>query len=163
MTRCRRVIMSIRSGNPVQRGSEAAQKIIYKLWMAGLGKPNRPLRGRSEYESTMEGKQVQVRVEDLEQRLRQLTLLQEAVKKVNSILDLEQLLDEIVGSVAENFGCNRTAVLLWDETTDELEMIALRGFADVHLKGYRFKVGAEGMVGHVGATREVRYAPDVRK
>ena len=98
----------------------------------------------------------------LERRVRQLLLLQETAKKVNSILDLERLLDEIVGGVAEAFGCNRTAVLLKDFTTNELEMIALRGFSNVHLKGYRFKVGGEGMVGHVSATAKMRYAPDVR-
>jgi hypothetical protein len=48
--------------------------------------------------------------EVLERRVRQLLLLQETAKKVNSILDLEKLLDEIVGGVAEAFGCNRTAV-----------------------------------------------------
>jgi sigma-B regulation protein RsbU (phosphoserine phosphatase) len=100
--------------------------------------------------------------QEMAQHIRQLLLLQETVKKVNSILDLEQLLDEIVGSVAETFGCSRTAVLLKDDATDELEMIALRGFADVHLKGYRFKIGGEGIVGHVGATHEMRYAPNVR-
>ena len=98
----------------------------------------------------------------LERRVRQLLLLQETAKKVNSILDLEQLLDEIVGGVAEAFGCNRTAVLLKDDVTNELEMIALRGFSNLHLKGYRFEVGGEGMVGHVSATAKMRYAPDVR-
>jgi len=99
----------------------------------------------------------------LERRVRQLLLLQETAKKVNSILDLEQLLDEIVGGVAEAFGCNRTAVLLKDDSTNELQMIALRGFSNVHLKGYRFKVGGEGIVGHVSATAKMRYAPDVRR
>jgi hypothetical protein len=42
----------------------------------------------------------------LERRVRELLLLQETAKKVNSILDLEKLLDEIVGGVAEAFGCN---------------------------------------------------------
>ena len=95
--------------------------------------------------------------------MRQLLLLQETAKKVNSILDLEKLLDEIVGGVAEAFGCNRTAVLLKDDARNDLEMIALRGFSSVHLKGFRFKVGGEGMVGHVSATAKMRYAPDVRK
>jgi phosphoserine phosphatase RsbU/P len=99
----------------------------------------------------------------LERRVHQLLLLQETAKKVNSILDLEKLLDEIVGGVSEAFGCNRTAVLLKDGATNELEMIALRGFSNVHLKGYRFKIGGEGMVGHVSATAKMRYAPDVRK
>lgn len=90
--------------------------------------------------------------QSLERRIRQLLLLQETAKKVNSILDLEQLLDEIVGGVAEAFGCSRTGVLLKDETTNELEIVALRGFTNVHLKGYRFKIGGEGIIGHVSAT-----------
>src|ERR1700678_2748629 len=98
----------------------------------------------------------------LERRVRQLLLLQETAKKVNSILDLEKLLDEIVGRVAEAFGCNRTAVLLKDDARNDLEIIALRGFSNVHLKGYRFKVGGEGLVGHVSGTAKMNYAPDVR-
>ena len=98
----------------------------------------------------------------LERRIRELLLLQETAKKVNSILDLEQLLDEIVGGVAEAFGCNRTGVLLKDETADELEIVALRGFTNVHLKGYRFKIGGEGIIGHVSAAGKMHYAPDVR-
>jgi phosphoserine phosphatase RsbU/P len=99
----------------------------------------------------------------LERRVRELLLLQETAKKINSILDLEKLLDEIVGGVAEAFGCNRTAVLLKDDARNDLEIIALRGFSNVHLKGYRFKVGGDGLVGHVSATAKMRYAPDVRK
>lgn len=98
---------------------------------------------------------------NLEQRVRQLLLLQEVVKKVNSILDLEQLLDEIVGSVLEAFGCTQTAVSIKDDSTNELVVIAVKGFSSVY-KGLRFKIGAEGMVGHVAATGIMRYAPDVR-
>jgi len=50
------------------------------------------------------------RVKSLERRLQQLLLLQDTVRKVNSVLDLEQLLDEIVGGVSAAFGCNRTSV-----------------------------------------------------
>ena len=59
-------------------------------------------------------------------------------------------------------GATGRPVLLKDHITNELEMIALRVFSNVHLKGYRFKVGGEGMVGHVSATAKMRYAPDVR-
>jgi phosphoserine phosphatase RsbU/P len=101
--------------------------------------------------------------QSLERRIRQLLLLQETAKKVNSILDLEQLLDEIVGGVAEAFGCSRTAVLLKDDTTDELEIVARRGFINVHyLKGYRFKIGGEGIIGHASAVGQMHYAPDVQ-
>src|SRR5262245_11817230 len=115
--------------------------------------------GRISYRFKMSTDQAQPT--DLAQRVRQLLLLQDAVKKVNSILDLEHLLDEIVGSVAETFGCSHAAVALKDDSQNELEIIALRGFLDVR-KGNRFKIGAEGMVGHVGATGMMRYAPDVR-
>jgi sigma-B regulation protein RsbU (phosphoserine phosphatase) len=100
--------------------------------------------------------------QDNAQRVRQLLLLQDVIKKVNSILDLGQLLDEIVGSIAETFGCTQTAICLKDELRDEIEVIALRGFFDVR-QGNRFKIGAEGMVGHVAATGVMRYSPDVRQ
>ncbi len=102
------------------------------------------------------------RVLELEQRLRQLTLLQEAVRKINSTLDLDELLNEIVVDLADAFGCNHTCVLLFDEASDELEIIAMHGFSDLK-KGYRFKRGKQGMVGHVAVTGQPMYAPDVSK
>lgn len=102
------------------------------------------------------------RVLELEQRLRQLTLLQEAVRKINSTLDLDQLLNEIVIDLAGAFGCNHTALLLFDETGDELEIIAIHGFSDLK-KGFRFKPGKRGMVAQVAVTGQHMYAPDVSK
>jgi len=99
---------------------------------------------------------------ELEQRLRQLTVLQEAVRKINSTLDLDQLLNEIVVDLAEAFGCNRTALLQITEAGDELEIVAIHGFEYVK-KGDRFQRGKQGMVGHVSITGEPMYAPDVRK
>lgn len=95
-------------------------------------------------------------VVELEQRLRQLTLLQEAVRKINSTLDLDQLLSEIVVDLAQAFGCNRTCLLLLNEAGDELEILAIHGFDTVH-KGDRFKPGKEGMVGQVSVTGERRF------
>jgi len=88
---------------------------------------------------------------ELEQRLRQLTLLQDAVRKVNSTLDLDQLLNEIVEDLVDAFACNRAAVLLLNEANDQLEVIAIHGFVNVK-KGDHFKRGKEGMVGHVAMT-----------
>jgi phosphoserine phosphatase RsbU/P len=100
------------------------------------------------------------RVLELEQRLRQLTLLQDAVRKINSTLDLDQLLNEIVIDLAGAFGCNHTALLLFDEASDELEIIAIHGFSDLK-KGFRFKPGKRGMVAQVAMTGQPMYAPDV--
>src|SRR5215467_1607299 len=102
------------------------------------------------------------RVLELEQRLRQLTLLQDAVRKINSTLDLDQLLNEIVVDLAGAFGCNHTALLLFDESRDELEIIAIKGFSDLQ-KGFRFKPGKRGMIAQVAVTGQPMYAPDVGK
>ena len=100
------------------------------------------------------------RVLELERRLRQLTLLQDAVRKINSTLDLDQLLNEIVIDLAEAFGCNHTALLLFDEPSNELEIIAIHGFSELK-KGFRFKPGKRGMVAQVAVTGQPMYAPDV--
>jgi phosphoserine phosphatase RsbU/P len=103
--------------------------------------------------------------DDLDQvlRIEELYLLQRVAQKINSILELETLLDQIVGDVANTFGYNRLAVLLKDEGTEEL-VIAAGWTGELCLKGTRFKIGGgEGMSAHAAATGETFYAPDVRK
>ena len=102
---------------------------------------------------------------DLDQVLRveELFLLQRVAQKINSILDLETLLDQIVGDVANTFGYNRLAVLLKDDQTNEL-VIAAGWTGELCLKGTRFKIGeGVGMSAHAAASGETFYAPDVRK
>jgi phosphoserine phosphatase RsbU/P len=97
------------------------------------------------------------------QLVQELLLLQRVAQKINSILDLDTLLEEIVGDVAETFGYTRSGVLLKDDETNELVIAAVRGWTiNYHKKGERFKIGEYGMVGHVAATGETYYAPDVR-
>ncbi len=100
--------------------------------------------------------------EEQNQQIQELFLLQRVAQRINSILDLDVLLEEIVGDVAETFGYTRSGVLLKDDATNELVIAAVRGWTtNYHLKGERFKIGEYGMVGHVGATGETYYAPDV--
>jgi sigma-B regulation protein RsbU (phosphoserine phosphatase) len=99
---------------------------------------------------------------DQNQHIQELLLLQRVAQKINSILDLDILLEEIVGDVAETFGYSRSGVLLKDNETNELVIAAVRGWTvNYHMKGERFKIGEYGMVGHTGATGETYYAPDV--
>ena len=89
-------------------------------------------------------------------------LLQRVARKINSILNLEELLEEIVGDVAQTFGYLRSGVLLKDDRTNELVIAAVRGWtSNYHMKGQRFRIGEFGMVGHVAATGRTYYAPDV--
>jgi sigma-B regulation protein RsbU (phosphoserine phosphatase) len=99
---------------------------------------------------------------DKNQHIQELLLLQRVAQKINSILDLDILLEEIVGDVAETFGYSRSGVLLKDNETNELVIAAVRGWTmNYHMKGERFKIGEYGMVGHAAATGETYYAPDI--
>ncbi len=100
--------------------------------------------------------------EDQNQRIQELFLLQRVAQRINSILDLDVLLEEVVNDVAQTFGYSRSAVLLKDDAANELVIAAVRGWTiNYHVKGERFKIGAFGMVGHAGATGETYYAPEV--
>ena len=92
----------------------------------------------------------------------ELLLLQRVAQRINSILDLDLLLEEVVSDVAQTFGYSRSGVLLKDDETNELIIAAVRGWTvNYHMKGERFKIGEYGMIGHVGVTGETYYAPDV--
>jgi sigma-B regulation protein RsbU (phosphoserine phosphatase) len=89
--------------------------------------------------------------------------LQKAAQKITSILDLDQLIDSVVKEVTgPPFGCLESSIYLHDEPRGEMVLAGVQG-CDLHGKGHRLKVGQEGMVGHVAATGQLRYAPDVRK
>jgi sigma-B regulation protein RsbU (phosphoserine phosphatase) len=97
-----------------------------------------------------------------EQQLKEHFLLHTVTQKINSILDSDKLLEEVVGDIIEAFGYCRSAILLTDEKTNELEIAAVRGWTkNFHIKGDRFKIGTYGITGHVAETGETYYAPDV--
>jgi phosphoserine phosphatase RsbU/P len=88
--------------------------------------------------------------------------LQKAAQKITSILDLDQLIDNIVNDVAHSFGCVEASIYLHDEEHGEMVLAGVHG-CSVNHKGHRLKIGKEGMVGYVASTGQMRYAPDVRK
>lgn len=88
--------------------------------------------------------------------------LQKAAQKITSILDLDELIERVVNDVAVSFGCVEANIYLHDVAHQEMFVAGARGCPS-HGKGHRLKVGKEGMVGYVAATRQMRYAPDVRK
>jgi sigma-B regulation protein RsbU (phosphoserine phosphatase) len=100
--------------------------------------------------------------EDQNQLIQDLFLLQRVAQKINSNLDLDALLEEIVNDVSKTFGCSRLAVFLKDDQANELVVGEdCGGEAEHYIKGERIKIGEFGIVGHVGATGETYYAPDV--
>jgi len=96
-------------------------------------------------------------------RIEELFLMQRVAQKINSILDLEPLLDQVVADVAKTFGYSRLALLLKDDDTNEL-VIAAGWTGERCMKGTRFKIGQqEGISGHAASTGETFYASDVKK
>jgi phosphoserine phosphatase RsbU/P len=98
----------------------------------------------------------------LDWQIDSLQKIQKAAQQISSILDLDELIDNIVNEVSRSFGLVETSVYLHDELNAEMVMTGVRG-CTVHDKGFRLKIGKEGMVGYVACTGQMRYAPDVRK
>ena len=98
-------------------------------------------------------------------RVDDLIRLQKAAQKINSILDLDQLIDKVVNDVARSFGCVDADIYLHHESRGELVLARAHGCTgcELHGHGHSLKIGKEGMVGYVAATGQMRYAPDVRK
>jgi sigma-B regulation protein RsbU (phosphoserine phosphatase) len=93
-------------------------------------------------------------------RVQQLLKLQKAAHKINSILDLDQLVDKIVNDIACSFGCSNFSVYLHEPQNSEMVLAGVQS-CPVHEKGHRLKIGKEGLVGYVASTGQMRYAPDV--
>src|SRR6476646_767230 len=94
-------------------------------------------------------------VEDLQR-------VQKSAQTISSILDLDELIDSVVNDVARSFGCVESSIFLHDEERHEMVVTGSRG-CTLHGKGHRLKIGQDGMVGHVAETRQMHYAPDVRR
>lgn len=88
--------------------------------------------------------------------------LQRAAQQINSVLNLDLLLEQVAHEVAQLFGCLETSVWLCDGGRGEMVLAGVRG-CTLHRKGARLKIGKEGMVGWVAAHLRTRYAPDVTR
>src|SRR5579863_1744884 len=97
-----------------------------------------------------------VQVEDL-------LKLKKAAQKINSILDLDQLVDMVVNEIARSFGCLDSDIYLHNQERGELALVCAHGCAgcELHGPGHSLKIG-KGMVGYVASTGQMHYAPDVR-
>jgi hypothetical protein len=62
---------------------------------------------------------------ELRTQIDELFLLQRVAQHISALLDIEVLLEEVVGDVSQTFGYSRSAVLLKDEPTNELVIAAV--------------------------------------
>ena len=92
---------------------------------------------------------------------KELQRVQRTAQTITSILDLDPLIESIVNETTQWFGCVKASVFLHDEERHEMVLASVRG-CTVLGKGHRLKIGQDGIVGHVGSTGQMHYAPDVR-
>lgn len=93
-------------------------------------------------------------------RIAELVRLQRFGHRITASLDLDDIVARIVNEVGSSLGCVEINIYLHDRNRGEMELAGVRG-CTLHGKGHRLKIGTEGMVGYVAATRKMRYAPDV--
>lgn len=95
-------------------------------------------------------------------KIAELVRLQKFAQRITSSLDLHEIVQRITEEVAALLGCVEINVYLHDKPNGELVLCGTCG-CTAHHRGHRLKVGTEGMVGYVAATRQLRYAPDVSR
>ncbi len=95
-------------------------------------------------------------------RLAELVRLQKSAQRITATLNLDEIVERIVSEVASSLGCVEINLYLHEPARGDLVLAGVRG-CSVYGKGHRLKVGTEGMVGYVAATRQMRYAPDVKR
>jgi sigma-B regulation protein RsbU (phosphoserine phosphatase) len=95
-------------------------------------------------------------------QIQELLELQKAAKKISSILDLDQLIEQVVTEIALSFGCTEANIYLRTETGEHMVLAGVHG-CTCNRKGHQLRIGKDGMVGYVASTGQMRYAPDVSK
>jgi diguanylate cyclase (GGDEF)-like protein len=99
---------------------------------------------------------------ELAERVRELTLLFEVTRSLNSTLELDQILKRITEMVGNTLGFREFSTMLYDGALKELEIKAAYGATESDsLIGKRLKLG-EGAGGIAAQTKEIVYIEDTR-
>ena len=77
-------------------------------------------------------------------------------------LDLNDVFQRAMSLLSERLGIRRAALMLRDEATDQLQIVAGIGLSREQMQRGRYAPG-EGVVGHVMASGEAEVIPDVRQ
>ena len=104
-------------------------------------------------------------LEQARRRAAQLAAASEVARDATSILEVDQLLDETVHLISEQFNFYHAGVFLLDEKGEYAVLRAgsSEGGRRMLARGHRLPVGKVGIVGYVSATGKPRIALDVGK
>ncbi len=102
---------------------------------------------------------------DLERQAGYLEATAEVMREAVSTLDLEDLLERVVTLINERFAFYRLGIFLLDASEEWVELRAASGEAvrETLNRGFRLRVGEEGIVGQVADNGEFYIASDVRE
>ncbi len=89
-------------------------------------------------------------------------ILYEVSRTFISTLDFNALLKNILERLVETFGYLNLAIFLVDAEKQELKLCSYINYPE-SVKDIKIKIGSTGITGHVAATREMYYSPDVSK
>ena len=99
--------------------------------------------------------------EKVTERMREATALYKVSNQLMRTLNLDQILEKVLGVLKRSFGYLNCAILLVDEEAGELEVKAARGYPQEIVGKVRLKIGQEGIVGWVAAHKTALNVPDV--
>jgi len=101
--------------------------------------------------------------EEAQRRATQLAAAAEVARDATAILDVDQLLDETVHLISEQFGFYHAGVFFLDEQDEYavLRAASSEGGRRMLERGHKLQVGKVGIVGYVAGTGEPRVALDV--
>lgn len=96
-------------------------------------------------------------------QLKDFMLVQRIIKKINSIRDLKDLLEQIIEDASKTLGFTKCGVLLYDENTKQLELVAVTGWEDKAIQiGDKLDQG-HGIIWKAFNEAKIIYYPDVGK
>ncbi|MFQ5881827.1 MAG: GAF domain-containing protein [Candidatus Methylomirabilales bacterium] len=98
---------------------------------------------------------------DLQDRVAQLTIINELSGIFRSTLDLQEILDLVLKKTQDLFDCEASSLLSKDQKTEELYFLVARGKQAAHTQSIRLRKG-EGIAGWVFEHGETLLVPDVQ-
>lgn len=113
------------------------------------------IREELKYKRLLEkrSRQIEKANKELQERLKEITLLYDMISSMTTTLNLDDLLKRIAQKVGETLGFKEFAILLKDEAEKKLRVVACYGLPEKEFIGMEFSPG-EGIVGKVAQTGE---------
>lgn len=102
-------------------------------------------------------------LKEFHSRVREVAVLQEATDMVLSSKDADTVLHHMLLVARNYFGVSACAVMLVNVEKQDLYIHTHNGFEDREVLGRRYRIGRDGVSGHVAANKAPIYVPDVSK